>query len=126
MNLRQLAEQDARAILGDVSFGFGWTLQITDPALTVGSFTGFSADIAQVIDPDTGQVVSGRVASVAVSLKDFTDKGMGYPRGVANSKSKPWIVEFNDLFETPHKFKVSQSNPDRTIGMITLILESYA
>jgi hypothetical protein len=126
MGLRDLAEADLGRILEDSATGFGYPITLTDPSGTALAITGFSNDIAQVIDPDTGQVVSGRLASVALRISTIVAAGFGLPRGVANSSSKPWVVEFNDLLGTPHKFKVFQSNPDRGIGMITLILESYA
>jgi hypothetical protein len=126
MGLRDLAEADLGLILEDSATGFGYAIVLTSPAGVVLPITGFSNDIAQVIDPDTGQVVSGRLASVALRISTIIASGLDLPRGIANSKSKPWIVEFNDLLGNPHKFKVFQSNPDRTIGMITLILESYA
>jgi hypothetical protein len=126
MGLRDLAEADLGRILEDAETGFGYAITLTDPSGTALPLVGFSNDIAQVIDPDTGQVVSGRLASVALRISTIIAAGLGLPRGIANSSSKPWVVEFDDLLGTPHKFKVFQSNPDRTIGMITLILESYA
>jgi len=126
MNLRQLAEQDMRAIMGDTTSGFGWPITITDPAGNSGAFTGFSTDISQVIDPDTGQVVSGRAASVSVPLGDFLAKGMAHPKGGADSTSRPWVVQFDDINGTTHKFKVSDPNPDRALGVVVLVLEAYA
>jgi hypothetical protein len=126
MGLRDLAEADLGRILEDAETGFGYPITLTDPSGTVLRLVGFSNDIAQVIDPDTGQIVSGRSASVALRVSTIIAAGLDLPRGIANSSSKPWVVEFDDLLGTPHKFKVFQSNPDRTIGMVTLILESYA
>jgi hypothetical protein len=126
MGLRDLAEADLGRILEDAETGFGYPITLTDPLGKVLRLVGFSNDIAQVIDPDTGQIVSGRSASVALRVSTIIAAGLDLPRGIANSSSKPWVVEFDDLLGTPHKFKVFQSNPDRTIGMITLILESYA
>jgi hypothetical protein len=126
MRLRDLAEADLGRILEDAETGFGYPITLTDPLGKVLRLVGFSNDIAQVIDPDTGQIVSGRSASVALRVSTIIAAGLDLPRGIANSSSKPWVVEFDDLLGTPHKFKVFQSNPDRTIGMITLILESYA
>lgn len=125
MNLRELAEQDAFAIMTDSATGFGWPITITDPDGLSGSFTGFSADIAQAIDPDTGQVVSGRLATVAVTQRELNDKGMGHPNGVASKASRPWVVQFQDLFGQAYSFKVSEANPDRTIGAVVLQLEAY-
>ena len=127
MGLRQLAESDLGAILEDGATGFGWPITITDPDGNTGAFTGFSDDIAQIIDPDTGMAVSGRLASAAVRISSITAAlpGSGLPKGIADSGSKPWIVEFNDINGSAFKFKVSQSNPDRALGLVTLLLELY-
>ena len=125
MSLRQLAEADLGAILEDGATGFGWPISVTDPDGNVGSLTGFSDDIAQVIDPDTGQAVSGRLASVALRISSLAIAGLALPRGIADTGSKPWVVEFNDINGNAFKFKVSQSNPDRALGLVTLLLELY-
>ena len=125
MGLRSIAEQDLGLILEDTTTGFGYPITITDPAGTVGALTGFSDDIAQVIDPDTGEMVSGRLASIAVRIALLTEKGLGVPVGIADAAIKPWIVEFDDINGNPHKFKVSQSNPDRAAGLVTCLLELY-
>lgn len=125
MSLRQLAETDLGLILEDSSTGFGWSITVTDPAGTVRTLTGFSDDIAQIIDPDTGLAVSGRLASAAIRISALTNVGLGLPVGIADAGSKPWVVEFNDINGNPYKFKVSQSNPDRALGLVTLLLELY-
>lgn len=125
MSLRQLAEADLGVILEDSVTGFGWPITITDPDGNVGSLTGFSDDIAQVIDPDTGQAVSGRLASVALRASSLAMEGLTLPRGIADTTGKPWVVEFADINGAPYKFKVSQSNPDRALGLVTCILELY-
>jgi hypothetical protein len=125
MSLRQLAEADLGVILEDSATGFGWPISVTDPDGNVGSLTGFSDDIAQVIDPDTGQAVSGRLASVALRISSLALAGLTLPRGIADTGSKPWVVEFDDINGNAYKFKVAQSNPDRALGLVTLLLELY-
>lgn len=125
MNLRVQAEADAKAILEDGLLGFGWPITVTDPLGTAGSLTGFSNDIAELIDPDTGQAVSGRLATVALSISSLTDAGLGLPVGIADSTSKPWLMAFDDINGNPFVFKVQKSNPDRALGIITCILEIY-
>ena len=107
--------------------GFGWPVSVTDPAgLTVSGLMGFSTDVAQLIDPDTGQAVSGRMAAVAIHIASLTEAGFTtLPRGIAESKSKPWVVTFDDINGNSFTFKVQQSNPDRTIGWLSLLLEVY-
>lgn len=125
MSLRRLAETDLGLILEDSSTGFGWSITVTDPAGTSRTLTGFSDDIAQVIDPETGQAVSGRLASVALRISSLISAGLSLPTGISDSASKPWIIEFNDISGNAHKFKVAQSNPDRALGVVTCILEIY-
>lgn len=125
MSLRQLAEADLGVILEDGATGFGWPITITDPAGNTGTLTGFSDDIAQIIDPDTGQAVSGRLASVALRISSLALEGLTLPKGIADAGSKPWVIEFDDINGNAYKFKVSQSNPDRALGLVTCLLELY-
>jgi len=125
MNLRSVAEKDLGAILEDGVMGFGWAIQVTDPSGLSKHLTGFSDDISQIIDPDTGEAVSGRLVSVALRISSLTTAGLTLPVGIADASIKPWVIEFNDINGNPFKFKVSQSNPDRAIGLVTCLLELY-
>jgi len=126
MSLRSVAENDLGAILEDGVMGFGWAIQVTDPSGLSKPLTGFSDDISQIIDPDTGEAVSGRLVSVALRISSLTAEGFStLPVGIADSKIKPWIIEFDDINGNPYKFKVAQSNPDRALGLITCILGLY-
>jgi len=125
MGLRAVAEADLGAILEDAAYGFGWPITVTNPNGDAATLTGFSDDIAQVIDPETGQAVSGRLASAAIRLTPLITAGLGIPRGIADTSGKPWLVTFDDINGNPHTFKVAQSNPDRALGLVTLILEAW-
>ncbi len=125
MDLRQIARSNLGSIMNDKETGFGWDISITNPAGTTKILVGRSTDISQLIDPDTGQAVSGRMASVAIFIDDLTTAGLGVPRGIADKDSKPWIVGFNDINGNPYTFKVVQSNPDRAAGLVVCILEVY-
>lgn len=125
MGLRDTAAADNRIILNDSAFGFGYPITVTDPTETDTAFTGFSNDISQVIDPDTGVAVSGRLATVAINIQDILDAGLTLPESIADSSSKPWIITFNDINGVSQAFKVAQSNPDRAIGMLVCTLEFY-
>ena len=125
MGLREVAEQDLGAILEDSTMGFGWDIQVTDPSGLSVPLTGFSDDISQIIDPDTGEAVSGRLVSVALRISSLTAGGLTLPVGIADSAIKPWVIEFDDINGNPFKFKVAQSNPDRALGLVTCLLELY-
>ena len=109
--LRELAESDLGLIIEDEETGFGWPITITNPAGVEKSLTGFSDDIAQVIDPDTGQIVSGRLASCAIRISSLYAEGFDLPRGIADTTGKPWLVAFDDINGISYTFKVQQSNP---------------
>ena len=125
MGLREQAETDNRAILNDSVNGFGFFISLTNPDGVVAPLTGFSNDISQLIDPDTGQAVSGRMASVALNINDIITAGLTLPVAIADSAGKPWLITFNDINGNTNTFKILKSNPDRAIGMIVCILEFY-
>ena len=119
--MRAIAEGDLSFILEDGIYGFGWPITLTSPAGAQQILTGFSNDISQIIDPDTGQAVSGRVASIAIRISSLTE----LPVGIADSVSKPWLATFDDINGNSFTFKIAQSNPDRALGVLTCILELY-
>ena len=123
--LRELAESDLAVILEDDVTGFGWPITVTDPAGLTATLKGQSNDIGQVIDPDTGTAVSGRLATVSIRISSLTAKGLSLPKGIADSGSKPWVIQFDDINGKPYKFKVAQSNPDLGLGLVVCILEAY-
>jgi len=125
MGLREVASADVGAILEDGVYGFGWPITVTDPGGKSAPLTGFSDDISQVIDPDTGIAVSGRLASAVLRISSLTEAGLGLPVGIADAGSKPWVINFDDINGSPHTFKVQQSDPDRAIGIVVCILEIY-
>lgn len=125
MSLREQAEADLADILEEETAGFGRAITITDPSGTSETFTGFTNDIAQIIDPDTGQAVSGRLANATVRISSLIASGLGLPQGIADESLKPWVVQFDDINGNPFTFKVSKSNPDRALGVVSLELELY-
>ena len=127
MGLRELAERDLAVIVEDRDGGFGWDVVLTDPAGIEYPLVGLSTDIAQAIDPETGQLVTGRSAAVSVRISSLLLAGAAsLPRAVADKASKPWLVAFDDINGNPWVFKVQHASPDRALGVITLQLEAYA
>lgn len=124
MGLREEAALDAREFLEDED-DFGWPLTLRAPDGNSAALTGYSTDIHLVIDPETGQAVSGRQASITVHLTALSDAGLAIPRGVADQNSDPWIVETNDITGAAHTFKVIEALPDRTLGIVACTLEEF-
>lgn len=125
MTLIARAEADLASILENRDRGSGVPVTLTSPDGTEAELSGISTDISQLIDPDTGQAVSGRAASAALRITSVLDVFGNLPVGIADTSGKPWLVTFADIAGVSHTFKVAQSNPDRALGVITLILELY-
>ena len=126
MSLRAVAEADLSGILEDSVTGFGYPITLTSPDKVSKSLKGFSNDIATLIDPETGLAVSGRVASVALRISTLISLGFAtLPEGIQDATRKPWLVTFDDINGNPFTFKVQAGNPDRTLGIITCMLEIY-
>ena len=116
MNLRDQAERDLAVTLEDSVNGFAGSILVTDPSGFIAKVCGQSGDIAFLIDPETGQAVSGRVAHVSIRISTLQEKGLDMPRGVADNSGKPWVVSFPDLACKDQVFKVEEARPDRTLG----------
>ena len=123
MSLRDVAEQDLYRILTDQA-GFRVDLQLTDPAGQSATLGGFSNDISQAIDPDTGQMVSGRFVHVTIALRDLDAQDL--PRGRSRRTDPAWLVSFdNPAGIGTVNGAVIESHPDRSLGYIVLVLEVY-
>ena len=121
MGLRQQAALDGKAILEDLA-GFAWPLTLTSPIGVTTSLLGLTQDVGQTIDPDTGQAVAGRRATVVLSLASLPEM----PEAVAQTTRKPWVARFADSQGVTAQWKVVEVLPDRVLGQVTLILEAYA
>jgi len=124
MGLRSEAEEDLAEILEEEE-DFGWTISLTDPDGLNSSFVGYSNDIGQVINVDTGMVVSGRTASVTLRISTLITAGFSMPQAIEDSTKKPWLVSFDDINGVTYTFKISSSQPDRALGVVFCELELY-
>lgn len=126
MGLREEMEAALSETLEDSDL-FGWAISLKDPDGLTKSLNGSSSDIAQVIDPETGVAVSGRVASIALRISSIYGAGFtSLPKAISNTTLKPWIVTVDDINGNSYVFKVKESNPDRTMGVVVCYLEVYS
>lgn len=123
--LRKLAARHFERFAADTAHGFGWPIRVVAPGGEFLDTSGFSTDIAQMIDPDTGLAVSGRLASVAIPLRVLSDAFGVLPRRVDSQTDTPWLVEFADVEGAAHTFYVQSSDPDRAIGSLVLMLGAW-
>lgn len=124
MGLREIAAADLVTIVENED-DFGWPITVTDPDDLTLSCVGLSTDVSQVIDPETGQAVTGRNASVTLARQTLLDAGLGMPEGISDSTKRPWVIEFDDINGSTHTFKVLEAQHDRALGCVVCLLEAY-
>ena len=124
LNLRDKAVADTRNILEGVA---GIDVALTNPAQSLtATVRGFSSDIARAIDPETNLFVQGQFASVQLPIGAITDAGFSdIPTGIMDSTSKPWVVEYQEPGQNLRKYKVRNSEPDYSLGIVICTLETY-
>jgi hypothetical protein len=117
MSLIEKAKADTKWILTNTDH-FGGAVTVINPSGASLPLTGITNDIGQVIDVDTGQTLSGRLASAALPLSDVAP--LGIPYGVHDPALKPWLVTFNGV-----TLKIVETVPDRTVDLLLCYLEVY-
>lgn len=125
MNLGVQAVADAKTIVEDLANGFGQTATVTSPKGQSATLTGLPNDIHTTIDPETGQEVSGREASMVFARSSVQTAFGEQPAGVQKASEKPWVIVTNDSEGASHTFKVNEVRPDRRLGLVVCILEFY-
>ena len=125
--LRTLAEADLAFIVEDDVAGFGWPIVLTSPADVDTSLVAITTNTLDMSDPDTGTGVAVRRNSVTVRTSSLPGTGPAdYPVAVADGASKPWRVTYSDLRGNSHIYRVRDTEPDDTLGVIVLHLEPWS
>tara|TARA_R110000796_G_scaffold16878_5_gene52323 strand:+ start:124 stop:507 length:384 start_codon:yes stop_codon:yes gene_type:complete len=125
MNLWELAESDLGKTLENKTSGFGRDITLTNPAGTALALIGDAGDISQMIDIETGELVSGRLAQCLLRISSILAGGLEVPEGIFDTASKPWLVTFTSINGVAFTFSVKASYPDRKIGVVKLQLGTY-
>lgn len=125
MSLLDRVQKDAQRIMNSEKFGFSTPLVLTEPNGTTHDLKGIVSVIYNLIDPDTGQPVSGFLATVSLNKLDLLDAGIDIPVGEMDTNSRPWAVETTLVGGETILTKVVRSSPDKTNGNILIDLGKY-
>lgn len=126
MNFQEISQVDKAFTLNDKVMGFGSDITITDPDLLTAVIVGRTNDISFAIDPNTGEAVSGRTATIAIDINELEKAGFtSLPAAQSDKTKKPWIIEFDDQQGNNYVFTVKEANPDRTLGIVLCTLQFY-
>jgi hypothetical protein len=123
MNIREMAEQDLALTLEDAENGFGNEITITDPSGLSEILSGQTGDIHLVYDSEADAKVNNRIIHISIRISSLTALGFEIPRSQPDQSSNPWLFEFSDINGNSGKFTVSDSMPDKALGIVTIILE---
>lgn len=115
MSLRRLAESDLKYILSDSSSGGAVDFVISKPSGEGYPVSGFVGDIGYLLDTE-GNPVAGRTCTASYRMADLSDKGDYIIPG------KGWRVIYSDLTGHEWILGVTRAEPDRTVGIMRLIL----
>jgi hypothetical protein len=119
------AAADLVTIMSDTVGGFAIPITVIDPDDNQATINGFANDIGQELDPETGTMIVGRQASVALPIRALRAADLGEPRAIADDSRRPWRVQVQlPTATTPLTFKVTKTMPDK-LGCIVCFLQSY-
>lgn len=124
MPLRDQAHRDLIEIMNDPDTG-GVPITISNPAGDSLPFNAFESDIHMAIDAGTGEFVTGRQVHVSVLISALIAVGYDSIHGVADTSTKPWAVRYLDVNNRVGNFKVIETNPDNSRGLMPIKLECY-
>ena len=123
--LRQ-SERDLEQSLEDALAGTGTTMTITDPSGTAADLTGHVIEIGAFVDLETGQLVSVQHGHVAVRMSRLISIfGAELPDGKPASDEKSWLIVAQDIVGTRHRYRVTESALDRTLGIVRMQLDRW-
>lgn len=121
MSLLDQAILDAKMI---TEGPFSSVINITSTTEAVISVKALGNNIGRKLNTDTGMIVNSTNASVVVS-----ESSIPYDFPVRNSEGLVtmlgYLIDFKDNTGTVYNYIVQENIPDRTLGLITLILGTY-
>ena len=86
---------------------------------------GIVAVVHNMIDADTGQPVSGFVATVSINRLTLNDLGIAIPEGEASQNERPWLVREINIDGVEVTYKITRAAPDEANGNILCDLGAY-
>lgn len=122
MSLAHDAANDWREIMQS-DIGASWDCTVISPAGISAPFLCRVADISQQVNATSDEIAMGRQIVISIVTQDLIDAGFSDVRGIEHSSEKPWKVYTDDINGVSGTYKVTESNPDRSIGNMVLWLE---
>lgn len=125
MGLLDRMRKDSQRIMNSDRFGFSTAITLTDPDGVGYPFNSIIAVIHNLVDPDTGQPVSGFLATASINILDLQALGLEIPEGEMSELSRPWTVTETNIQNVVVTYKIVRAAPDEANGNILCDLVTY-
>ena len=125
MSLFQRLQKDSQRIMNSSKFGFSTDIVLIDPNDVEYPLKSILTVIHNLIDPDTGQPVSGYLATASINRLDLNALGITLPEGVSDELQRPWAVRETNIDGVVVNYKITRAAPDEANGNILCDLGSY-
>jgi hypothetical protein len=125
MSLLQRLQKDSQRIMNSSKFGFSTDIVLIDPNDVEYPLKSILTVIHNLIDPDTGQPVSGYLATASINRLDLNELGITLPEGVSNELERPWTIRYTNIDNVVITNKITRAAPDEANGNILCDLGSY-
>ncbi|AUR86591.1 hypothetical protein NVP1087A_10 [Vibrio phage 1.087.A._10N.261.45.F9] len=125
MSLLQRLQKDSQRIMNSSKFGFSTDIVLIDPNDVEYPLKSILTVIHNLIDPDTGQPVSGYLATASINRLDLNALGITLPEGVSDELQRPWTVRETNIDGVVVTYKITRAAPDEANGNILCDLGSY-
>lgn len=125
MSLFQRMQKDSQRIMNSNRFGFGIDIALIDPSGVEYPLKSIVSVIHNLIDPDTGQPVSGYLATASINRLDLNAQSIELPEGVSSDFKRPWLVRYTNIDGVEVTNKMTRAAPDEANGNILCDLDFY-
>lgn len=129
MGLIERAKNDAKTFL-EKTGGFGVAITLTRPATATeaeqtASVTGYHTKHHTSWDPESGEVIDGKRAHIAVSEESLDDAGYTVRNADQEVSMVGHRVTVADSTDVAKQYIVRQTFPEETLGWIVMILGDF-
>ena len=125
MSLMDRLQKDAQRIMNSSRAGFSIDIVLTLPSGIEHSIKSIVSIIHNLIDPDTGQPVSGFFATASINSLDLLTLEVELPEGEMDSNKRPWTITATNVLGVSQLMKIVRVSPDETNGNILCELGTY-
>ena len=125
MSLLQRIQKDSQRIMNSTRFGVSIDIVLLDPAQVEYPLKSIVTVIHNLVDPDTGQPVSGYLATASINRLDLNELGIALPEGISNELARPWTIRYTNIDNVEITNKITRAAPDEANGNILCDLGSY-